>query len=51
MKKRNDKQVISGPYVQNQLSLLPQTYDELVPKLFTGRITITTSYYFVEKFA
>lgn len=31
MKKRNDRQVIFKPYVQNQPSLLPPTYDELVP--------------------
>jgi transposase len=31
MKKRNDKQVIFKPYVQNQLSAIPPTYEELVP--------------------
>jgi len=38
MKKRNDKQVVFKPYVQNQLSLLPQTYDELVPRNHPVRV-------------
>ena len=31
MKKRNDTQVVFKPYVQNQLSAIPATYEELVP--------------------
>jgi transposase len=38
MKKRNDKQVIFKPYIQNQPSLLPPTYDELVPSNHPVRV-------------
>jgi transposase len=38
MKKRNDTQVVFKPYSQNQLSLLPQSYDEMVPQNHPVRV-------------
>lgn len=38
MKKRNDTQVIFKPYIQNQLSAFPATYEEQVPKNHPVRV-------------